>query len=443
MDNLLAMLLNLLKGGGLDQIARLVGLSGDTDKTHSAVQGAAAALLAGLIQKASTPTGVNAVFDMVKDRRNDGSLLDNLPDILGNPQKSEDLIRGGTESVRDILGPKTDALSSALGSALGLGKAVLGPLLGLIAPLLLNLIGKQVLAKALNPQALLSLLLGQKDFLKTAMPQGLTSALGLASLDDLGRAESGGVEGVRHEAARGMPETRTPVRTAAVEETPPFLKYLLPLGLLALLALGGYYGLQSCAAPEERVDDGAALRPPVAQGRPSADPAIRTGADDALNKIQSGVDQAVAAVSSLDLPGGVKIDVPRGGVLERLFTVLSNPTGNITDAFHLDVVAFEPDSNTPTATALAGLELLATVLKAFPTVEIAVVGHTDNTGDATARKEESLQKATAIRAELVKRGVDETRITADGMGGEQPVADNATPDGRAKNNRIELRVTKR
>jgi outer membrane protein OmpA-like peptidoglycan-associated protein len=123
--------------------------------------------------------------------------------------------------------------------------------------------------------------------------------------------------------------------------------------------------------------------------------------------------------------------------------VLSNPTGNITDAFHLDVVAFEPDSNTPTATALAGLELLATVLKAFPTVEIAVVGHTDNTGDATARKEESLQKATAIRAELVKRGVDETRITADGMGGEQPVADNATPDGRAKNNRIELRVTKR
>jgi outer membrane protein OmpA-like peptidoglycan-associated protein len=70
-------------------------------------------------------------------------------------------------------------------------------------------------------------------------------------------------------------------------------------------------------------------------------------------------------------------------------------------------------------------------------------GHTDNTGDPAANKQLSLDRASAIKDLLVQGGVESSRISTDGWGPEKPIASNETDEGRAKNRRTELIVTKR
>ena len=89
------------------------------------------------------------------------------------------------------------------------------------------------------------------------------------------------------------------------------------------------------------------------------------------------------------------------------------------------------------------MNTLVAVLKAYPNVNVALEGHTDNTGDPTANKKLSLDRATAVKDAMVNGGIDASRISASGYGQENPVAPNETEEGRAKNRRLEMVVLKR
>jgi outer membrane protein OmpA-like peptidoglycan-associated protein len=80
-------------------------------------------------------------------------------------------------------------------------------------------------------------------------------------------------------------------------------------------------------------------------------------------------------------------------------------------------------------------------LKAYPEVKIEICGFTDNGGNPVANKKLSQHRAETVRAYLILRGIDPSRITAAGRGGEDPVNDNSTTVGRAFNRRIEIRRT--
>ena len=84
------------------------------------------------------------------------------------------------------------------------------------------------------------------------------------------------------------------------------------------------------------------------------------------------------------------------------------------------------------------LDEAAGALKAASTLKIEVGGHTDNVGTAQANEKLSAERAQAVMAALVKRGVAGNRLTAKGYGQSAPVADNRTEEGRAKNRRVEL-----
>lgn len=75
-----------------------------------------------------------------------------------------------------------------------------------------------------------------------------------------------------------------------------------------------------------------------------------------------------------------------------------------------------------------------------PGTVIEVSGHTDNTGDPEINRPLSQRRAEAVRAALVADGVPADQLVAKGYGSDQPVADNATEDGRFRNRRIEYRV---
>ncbi len=84
------------------------------------------------------------------------------------------------------------------------------------------------------------------------------------------------------------------------------------------------------------------------------------------------------------------------------------------------------------------LDEAAAVLKAASTLQILVGGHTDNVGTPAANLKLSDDRAKAVMAALVQRGIPAARLTAQGFGQTQPIADNRTEDGRAKNRRVEL-----
>jgi outer membrane protein OmpA-like peptidoglycan-associated protein len=69
-----------------------------------------------------------------------------------------------------------------------------------------------------------------------------------------------------------------------------------------------------------------------------------------------------------------------------------------------------------------------------------IEGHTDNVGDSTRNIALSQRRAQAVRAALIERGVPAERLVAQGFGDAQPLGDNTTTDGRARNRRIEIRM---
>lgn len=79
-------------------------------------------------------------------------------------------------------------------------------------------------------------------------------------------------------------------------------------------------------------------------------------------------------------------------------------------------------------------------LKGCATLKIEVGGHTDNVGSAGYNEKLAKTRAEAIRALLIKRGVDASRIRTAGYGFAKPVAANSSVAGRAQNRRIEFTV---
>lgn len=86
------------------------------------------------------------------------------------------------------------------------------------------------------------------------------------------------------------------------------------------------------------------------------------------------------------------------------------------------------------------LNQFAASLNANPATYVSIVGHTDNTGSDASNQTLSVERATSARDFLVNRGVVWNRISTDGRGEREPVADNSTPEGRAKNRRVEIHV---
>jgi OmpA-OmpF porin, OOP family len=86
------------------------------------------------------------------------------------------------------------------------------------------------------------------------------------------------------------------------------------------------------------------------------------------------------------------------------------------------------------------LDEVVTLLVARPTLRLGLYGHTDDRGKPGANLELSRQRARACLQYLVDRGIDAKRLESEGFGQTQPIADNATAEGRAKNRRVEFKL---
>lgn len=111
--------------------------------------------------------------------------------------------------------------------------------------------------------------------------------------------------------------------------------------------------------------------------------------------------------------------------------------------FDLRSIAFKPNSTKVEPESYPVLNQLVFLLKENPGYRLEVIGHTDGSNERTTDaylRELSLKRADSVKEYLVSKGIDPGRIDTKGMGRDMPVADNNSPEGRAKNRRIEFRI---
>jgi len=89
---------------------------------------------------------------------------------------------------------------------------------------------------------------------------------------------------------------------------------------------------------------------------------------------------------------------------------------------------------------LPSLDRIAELLIKYPKLTARIEGHTDSKGRDETNLELSRQRAEAVKQALIERGVDQNRLTAEGIGEARPIADNASSAGRRSNRRVEIYV---
>lgn len=112
----------------------------------------------------------------------------------------------------------------------------------------------------------------------------------------------------------------------------------------------------------------------------------------------------------------------------------------IDDAMAGRAVVFAPSSDVIARESLPAIAAVASLLVRSPQWRIEVAGHTDDVGAEDANVDMSARRAAAVARVLAERGVAYRRVRVVGKGSAQPVADNATAEGRARNRRIHFTV---
>ena len=103
-------------------------------------------------------------------------------------------------------------------------------------------------------------------------------------------------------------------------------------------------------------------------------------------------------------------------------------------------ILFDIDKSSLQADARVNLEKLAVILNKYEDTEVLIEGHTDATGPDEHNRDLSIRRAQSVATHLSGQQVNPTRFTIMGYGEDQPVADNATAEGRQLNRRVDIAV---
>lgn len=192
---------------------------------------------------------------------------------------------------------------------------------------------------------------------------------------------------------------------------------------------------------EDTDNDGVPDSRDRCQGTPSG---VKVGPDGcALDSDGDGVPDVLDRCPNS--PPGAKVDA--SGCEAKAAAVTTKPAPPATPpqgqpmppVTRLEGVNFPSGSARIAKSSFPALDELAAQLKANPAQRLEVAGHTDTSGSASMNRALSQRRAEAVMSYLVSRGIPAASLVAKGYGPDQPVADNGSPEGRAKNRRVELR----
>jgi outer membrane protein OmpA-like peptidoglycan-associated protein/opacity protein-like surface antigen len=106
----------------------------------------------------------------------------------------------------------------------------------------------------------------------------------------------------------------------------------------------------------------------------------------------------------------------------------------------MEGIFFDNDKDVIKSNSQPVLDQAVETLQAHPTIRVRIVGHTSSSGGYRHNIDLSQRRAASVKRYLTEHGVDETRLETDGVGPDQPIDTNETPEGQARNRRIEFTI---
>jgi len=370
-------------------------LGESTDTVQRGLQGGAAAMLFGLASRANEPGFLNQIFGFIADPVNTNSAVSAL---TANPASAfsggSPLMETAGRLLSTILGSRTGAVTEAIGQFSGMGASKAGALLSMAAPLVLGGLGRFVRENNVTTSGLATSLKSEAPRLQGFLPAGLSSLF----------------SGVPAAIAAAVP-------TGSVSTTN---RWLWPVVILAALLLGALWFFN--------------------RSKESVNEAARTASNAGASAMS-----ALGEFFKTKLPNGVELNIPQFGIENKLLSFIQDSSKPVDDTtwFNFDRLLFDTGKATLQPSSEEQLNNIAEILKAYPNVHVKIGGYTDNTGDPSANQSLSEARAKSVMDSLVNRGIDASRLAAEGYGDQYPVGDNSTEEGRAKNRRIALRVTQK
>jgi outer membrane protein OmpA-like peptidoglycan-associated protein len=154
----------------------------------------------------------------------------------------------------------------------------------------------------------------------------------------------------------------------------------------------------------------------------------------------SGKNYGIAVKAKGYLFHSENFDIPAGSGDNLVNTVIELKNIAIGSKIALRNIFFDMGKAVLRAESNAELDRLVKLMKDVPTLKIEISGHTDNTGSATINETLSQQRAEAVVAYLVSKGVVAARMTAKGYGSSRPIASNSSDEGKQQNRRTEFEI---
>lgn len=387
-DSMFGSLLNMLDKQSVGDVAHALGQP--EQSVARGMESSVAAMLGGLASKSEDSGALRKILDIVPSTSGAVS-WSQIASGVADPNSS--LMAMGKRLLPALFGSGEQAVTSGISGQSGLSSGAISTLLSMAAPVVMSFISKRVRDGGMTMGGLGTALQRESATIKSALPAGL-SELFWPRTETVAAAAS-------------------PVVAQAVQKGTSF--NWLPVLAIAGLGLGLLWFLGHARRPSIVV-------PSVAVGR--------------ANRFAVPIPKTVCTVPA-------NVNLPEGGAAARLLAFVQNPDAPplATTWFNMDQMSFDTGSARLRPASQGQLDNIAVVLKGCPTVHLDIAAYTDNVGPAEANLRLSQNRAKAVVAELVSKGVSPERLAAKGYGEEDAIADNSTEQGRAQNRRAALRVT--
>lgn len=386
-------------GDALNRIASTIGES--PGKIKTALGEMLPALLGGLAGKAQTREGAHELLDVI--HRGHLDQYEHVADVIKEPDALGNLMNAGGPLLDTVLPGKSGAVSDLVASHAGINPASSKSLMSMVLPLVLGWIGRRVGGG--GESGLMNMLGKPQSFLQDA-PGALAGVLGMGG-------------------ATARPAAAGPVRPAVSEFERPVQQYAAPgptrlrkwlvplLILLGLIAVLGYFMNRTTTVQPTAVTKVV----PAAPG--------------------------LGVFIDRKLPNGTVLHIPTNGVENKLIAFIEDGSQPVNPAtwFRFDRLEFDTNAATLKTSSQEQLRNIAEIMKAYPQVTVKFGGYTDNTGNAQQNLRLSGARAASAMNQVAAYGVEPSRMTAEGFGEQNPIADNTTAEGRQRNRRVDINVT--